>query len=45
MNTFSTKMNNGIVQRAVISVTLFLIAMVDICKGMEDPTKMTRMIR
>jgi hypothetical protein len=41
-NTFSTKMNieNGTVQGAVISVTLFLIAMTDICKGMEEPTKM-----
>jgi hypothetical protein len=33
-NTFST------VQRAVMSVGLFLIAMTDICKGMEEPTNM-----
>jgi hypothetical protein len=40
-NTFSTKINieNGIVQGAVISVTVFLIAMTDIYKGMEAPTK------
>jgi hypothetical protein len=31
---------NGIVQGAVISVSLFLIEMTDICKGMEEPTKM-----
>jgi hypothetical protein len=39
-NSFSTKMNieNG----AVISVTLFLIALTGICKGMEEPTKMIR---
>jgi hypothetical protein len=43
-NTFSTEMNiqDGIVQGAVINVTLFLIAMTDICKGMEEPTKMVR---
>jgi hypothetical protein len=41
-NTFSTKINieNGIVQGAVMSVTFFLIAMTDICKGIEKPTKM-----
>jgi hypothetical protein len=41
-NTFSTKIRieHGTVQGAVISVTLFLIAMTDICKGMEEPTKM-----
>jgi hypothetical protein len=38
---FSTKMNikNGIVQGAVLSVTLFFIAMTDICKGMKESTK------
>jgi hypothetical protein len=30
------------VEEAVISVTLFLIAMTDICKGMEEPTEMTK---
>jgi hypothetical protein len=30
---------NGIIQGAVISVTLFLIAMTDTCKGMKEPTK------
>jgi hypothetical protein len=30
---------NEMVQGAVISVTLFLIAMTYICKGMEEPTK------
>jgi hypothetical protein len=40
-NTISTKMNieNEMVQGAIISVILFLIAMTDICKGMEEPTK------
>jgi hypothetical protein len=31
---------NGIVQGAVIGVTRFLIAMPNICKGMEESTKM-----
>jgi hypothetical protein len=40
-NTFSTKINieNGIIQGAVIIVTLFLIAMTDICKGMKNQQK------
>jgi hypothetical protein len=31
---------NRIVQGAVISVTLFLIALMGFCKGMDEPTKM-----
>jgi hypothetical protein len=40
-STLSSPMNieNGLVQRAVLSVTLFLVAMATICKGIEEPTK------
>jgi hypothetical protein len=30
---------NGVVQGAVLSVTLFLVAMVTICKKIEEPIK------
>jgi hypothetical protein len=40
-NTLSSPMSieNGVVQGAVLNVTLFLVAVATICKGIEEPTK------
>jgi hypothetical protein len=41
-DTYSTsrEIENGIVQEAILSVNLFLLAMVEICRGIEGPTRM-----
>jgi hypothetical protein len=33
---------NGVVQGAVLSVTLILVAMATICKGIEEPTRIVQ---
>jgi hypothetical protein len=41
-NIYSTprEIENGVVRGAVLSVTLFLVAMVEMCRGIEGPTRM-----
>jgi hypothetical protein len=41
-NTYSTsrEIENGVLQGTVLSVTLFLVAMAEICRGIEGPTRM-----
>jgi hypothetical protein len=42
VNIYSTprEIENGVVKGAVLSVTIFLVAMAEICRGIEGPTRM-----